>query len=101
MTGFAINANAPVFTKQPVLPSPVVSTVQEAAPRDAEWFKGQLEARGVRGFEIICGDYRSNFDDVPPELMDEYLELRPKKLHRYAVEAVMGAHAQKTKPAGT
>ena len=89
MTGFAIRANEPIFNDVGAQVSGVPEGIAAQVPHDVEWFRQELELRGVKGFELICGDYKENFHQIPPELMDRYLELRPLKLHRTALETVL------------
>ncbi len=68
------------------LPKPANPT-QEL--RDEEWFKRQLTERGVGKLEIIWGDYRAYFHEIPPHVMDRYLHHRPMLFHKQALELTL------------
>jgi len=55
--------------------------------RDAEWFKERLQERGVCGLEIVWGNYRDHFNEIPEDLIFQYLSHRPRLLHKQALEA--------------
>lgn len=57
--------------------------------RDAEWFKQRLQERGVCGLEIVWGNYKEYFEQIPPELISQYLSYRPRLLHKQALEAIL------------
>jgi hypothetical protein len=96
MSGFAINANVPLLGNQTAASVGEIEETKEnkTPPRDAEWFKGELVRRGVKGNEIICGDYRENFDRIPANLLEAYLERRPRMLHRTALEDVLASESE-------
>lgn len=63
--------------------------VSHEGERDVEWFKVQLQERGVAVSEIAWEDYRSNFVEIPSHLLDRYLKYRPLFLHKAALEVIL------------
>jgi hypothetical protein len=98
MSGFAIRANERFLGNHTAAaPAGEVGKPEEieTPPRDAKWFKEELVRRGVKGNEIICGDYLENFDRIPSHLLEAYLERRPRMLHRTALEEVLAADTKR------
>lgn len=71
----------------------VASTV-EVVVRDVAWFKQELIEAGVCGLEIVWGDYKTYFLQVPAAYVDRYLKHRRTLLHKAALAVTLFESAQ-------
>lgn len=72
---------------------------QEEQGRDIDWFRDQLQERGVSRFEIVWGNYVEYFHQVPRHALNRYLHHRGSMLHKKALElALMEEEAMENHP---